>query len=118
MQKELEELQDNLAMNDLLNKPGIPKLTEILLKKMEPIQFRMEQDRNHAKPHLHISYGKQAHVASYGITDGQRLAGNLPNRYDKDVSKWISNNQTSLLQIWDNIQKGDQQKYEILIGQL
>jgi hypothetical protein len=118
MQKELEELQDSLAMNDLLIKPGIPKLTEILLKKMEPIQFRMEQDRNHAKPQLHISYGKQTHVTSYGITDGQMLAGNIPYRYDRDVTKGISNNQSSLLQIWNNKQSGNQQNYEILIGQL
>jgi hypothetical protein len=118
MQKELEELQDSLAMNDLLHKPGRTKLTEILLKQMQPLQFRMEQDRNHSTPHLHITYGKQQHAASYGINDGQRLAGNLPNRYDKDVKNWIDNNRPALLQIWDGIKSGNQQKYETLIGQL
>jgi hypothetical protein len=42
-------IKDSLAMNDLLNKPGIPKLTEILLKKMEPIQFRKRNEKYRCK---------------------------------------------------------------------
>lgn len=118
MLKEIEELQDKLVLNDLISKPGVRKLTEILLKKDEPLQFRMEQDKNHATPHLHIKYGKQSHAASYGINDGNRLAGDLPNRYDRDVKNWIDNNRPALIQIWDGIQSGNQQKYEVLIGKL
>ena len=118
MEEELKKLQDSLAWTDLRIKKKMPGLLEILVKKIEPIQFRMEQDKNHSTPHVHIKYGKQTHVASYGINNGQRLAGNLPNHYDKDVRSWIQKNRESLLQIWDGIQSGNQQKYEILIGQL
>lgn len=118
MIEEIEKLQDQLVLIDLNSKPGIRKLTEILLKKDEPLQFRMEQDRNHATPHLHITFGKQNHAASYGINNGQRLAGDLPNRYDKQVTNWINNNKTALTQIWDEIQSGNQTKYEVLIGKL
>ena len=118
MEIELEKLKNSLDLTYLNSKPGMPKLTEILLKSMPPLKFRMEQDSNHSAPHLHITYGKQNHAASYGINDGQRLAGNLPNKFDKDVTNWINSNRSTLLQIWDGIQSGNQQKYEISIGLL
>lgn len=91
---------------------------ELLIKKLLPIEFRMEQDANHKMPHLHINYGKEKHVASYAINGGERLAGNLDTKYDKAVKVWISKNQVQLNKIWIAIQAGDQKKYELLIGNL
>lgn len=118
MKEELEDLQDEFALVDLTSKESSRDFIEILLKKLLPIEIRMEQDKNHKAPHLHISYGKKKHVASYSINNGRRLAGTLSNKYDEIVSNWIANNQNKLLQIWKELQAGNQQQYELLIGQL
>ncbi len=90
---------------------------EILIKKMLLLEFRMEQDPNHQMPYIHINYGRQKHVASYSIKDSARLAGNLDRKYDIIVKNWINEHTDKLLQIWEQIQKGNQ-KYELLIKEL
>jgi hypothetical protein len=116
MNKELEDLQDKLAFVDLMTKARQQGLLEVLLKKVLPIEFRMEPD-NHA-PHIHINYGKEKHKASYRINDGVRVAGDLDNKYDKTVTGWIAKNQTTLQTIWKALKAGDQKEYELKIGQL
>lgn len=117
MKEELEKLQDQFAFIDLLSKSGKSGMIEILLKVFLPMEFRMEPD-HHGAPHIHIKYEKINHAASYRINDGVRVAGNLDNKYDKIVEKWIFDNQAKLLQIWDEMKAGNQKKYELLIGQL
>jgi len=80
--------------------------------------MRMEQDKNHKMPHLHVSYGKNKHAASYCIQNGERIVGQLDNKYDKVVKSWIADNQTQLLQIWGEVQKGDNKAYNQSIGKL
>jgi hypothetical protein len=116
MNKELEDLQDKFAFVDLMSKGGKEGLLEVLLKKMLPLEFRMEPD-NHA-PHIHINYGKEKHKASYRINDGVRVAGDLDNKYDKIVKDWIAKNKTTLQEIWTAMKAGDQKIYELKIGQL
>jgi len=116
---ELEELQSEMALVDLFttSKRG-GNLTEILLKNLQPLQMRMEQDKNHKMPHLHVSYGKNNHAASYDIQNGERIVGKLDNKYDKVVKSWITNNQEKLTKIWGEIQSGDKKAYDISIGKL
>ncbi len=119
MKKELEDLQDSLALVDLMNREGKGLLIEILVKELKPIQFRIEQDPNHKNsPHIHINYGKQKHIASYSIENGDRLAGNLENKYDEKVKIWINANRQKLTKIYNDIQNGDQKSYEEAIKQL
>jgi len=113
----LRELQDKFAEIDLLTDKDNDRLFEILLKKLLPLEFRMEPD-HHGAPHIHINYGKQKHIASYRINDGVRVAGNLSNKYDKIVNDWIALNRTTLQEIWTAMQDGDQKEYEIKIVQL
>lgn len=117
MIEELKELQDQLAFIDLLNQQSNSSLTEVLLKKLLPLEFRMEPD-HHGAPHIHINYGKLKHAASYTLHDAERKAGDLPNKYDKVVKSWITTNQLKLNQIWNEMKAGNQLKYELLIGQL
>lgn len=117
MIEELKKLQDEFALIDLLSKQGNSSLYEILLKKLLPLEFRMEPDQ-HGAPHIHINYGKEKHTASYRINDAVRVAGNLENKYDKTVRKWIADNQVKLKEIWNEMIAGNQHKYELLIGQL
>lgn len=116
MNKELEDLQDKFAFVDLMTKAGKEGLLEVLLKKMLPLEFRMEPD-SHA-PHIHISYGKEKHKASYLINNGVRVAGDLNNKYDKTVKDWIAKNQGKLQEIWAAMKAGDQKEYDLKIGQL
>jgi len=117
MEEELKKLQDQFAFIDLMTRKGKDGLIEILLKKMLPLEFRMEPD-HHGAPHIHINYGKEKHSASYRINDGVRVAGDLKNKYDKTVKDWISKNQTTLQEIWTAMQAGNQKSYELKIGQL
>ena len=116
MNKELEDLRDQFAFIDLTTSDGNEGLLEVRLKKMLPLEFRMEPD-NHT-PHIHINYGKEKHKASYRINDGVRVAGDLDNKYDKIVNDWIAKNQTTLQEIWTAMKAGDSKIYELKIGQL
>ena len=116
MNKELEDLQDKFAFVDLMTEDRKEGLLELLLKKILPLEFRMEPD-NHP-PHIHINYGKEKHKASYLINNGVRVAGNLDNKYDKIVKNWIAINETKLQEIWTEMKAGGQKEYELKIGQL
>jgi hypothetical protein len=41
----------------------------------------MWQEQNHQRPHFHIEY-KQEYSASYSVDTMERLAGEMPNRYE------------------------------------
>ncbi|HEY5130065.1 MAG TPA: hypothetical protein VIJ35_22745 [Bradyrhizobium sp.] len=76
---ELEDLQYRLGEIDLLTRPsrsGGKNLIEFLVVELEgiAIKIRMDGDRNHARPHIHIDYGKKRHAASYAIDNGERLS--------------------------------------------
>lgn len=118
MEEELENLQNYFALVDLMTRNGRSGLIEVLIKELQPLRIRMEQDINHKIPHIHIDYGKIKHIASYSIQSGEKLAGNLDNKYDKIVKEWVTKNQKKLFQIWDEIQRGDNKAYELSIGQL
>ncbi|MBN1990459.1 MAG: DUF4160 domain-containing protein [Bacteroidales bacterium] len=119
MDLDIEKLQNDMALVDLLTRPKRGgSLTEILLKNLQPLQMRMEQDKNHKMPHLHVSYGRNNHAASYSIENGQRIVGQLDNKYDKVVNNWIFSNQKQLMQIWGEIQNGDDKAYKLSIGEL
>ena len=85
---------------------------------MQNLKIKMYQEKTHPRPHVHIDYGNSNHSASYSIKEGVRLAGNLPSKYDKKVKKWINKNTGDLIKIWDEIQDGNNNKYELLIAGL
>jgi len=119
MDKQLQELQDKFALIDLMSRGSKSGYLEILIKKLRRIELRIEQDPNHRKsPHIHINYGREKHVASYRLTDGVRLAGSLDTKYDKIVKDWILQNNVALIDIFDNIQSGNETEYSLLIDQL
>ena len=118
IREELKILQDSMASVDLMSRNRHSGLMEILLKELKPLQIRMEQDKNHKMPHFHVSYGNNKHAASYSIQSGERIVGQLDNKYDKVVKYWTINNQAKLTQIWGEIQSGDNKAYNLSIGQL
>lgn len=118
MTEELKELQSEFALIDLIKASYNSSPIEILIKKLDVIQIRMEQDKNHKLPHVHIKYGVENHIASYNISDGERIVGDLDKQYEKVTKKWILKNKEALLKIWEELQKGDNQAYELSISKL
>ena len=112
---ELKSLQSDLAFIDLLNvkNSGYQKF---LVLKLQDIKVKMYQEKGHSKPHLHIDYGKNPHIASYSIPDGKRLSGSLDRKYDLKVQQWIDKNSKVLLELWNTVQMGD--KAEHLLAQI
>lgn len=78
----------------------------LLVKKLCNIKIKMYQERSHSMPHIHIDYGNERHVASYSIQSHERLVGNLDRKYDVKIKSWIKNNQSELLNLWENTQNG------------
>jgi hypothetical protein len=63
---------------------------KFLVARLEGIEIRMEGDKKHARPHVHIKYKKDAHIASFAIDDGSRLTGaSLPMHCDPIIALWI-----------------------------
>jgi len=111
LKKELAELQDKLAVADLSMRPSAPRgLVTFSVKELKEIQIRMEGNKNHKRPHVHVDYGKQHHVASYAIDTGDRLVGDLDPRYDRHVRAWIEGHRSKLLLVWALTQAGEKSK--------
>lgn len=117
MPLEIKTLQDHFAIIDLMTTRVRGGLLEVLIKKLMPLKIKMYQEK-HQTPHVHIDYGTQKHKASYSVIDGQRLAGNLDDKYDNAVRTWIVKHHSELLTIWKALQAGNQKVYELKIGSL
>ncbi|CQH43949.1 TPA: DUF4160 domain-containing protein [Yersinia enterocolitica] len=116
---EFDELQRLFAQKDLLTEKKRSSgggFMEILLVKRKLMKIKIYQEKGHQLPHIHIDYGKQKHAASYAIESGVRIEGNLPNKYDSDVSSWLGRNRNKIIEIWNALQAGA--PYEQLIAEL
>lgn len=110
LDKEISELQRLLAQKDLTSEPqktGNRGFTDFLLAKRKNLKYKIYQEIGHTMPHIHIDYGNRNHVASYAIKTGKRLEGNLPKKYDSDISSWLLRNRDQLLKIWESLQAGN-----------
>lgn len=119
LEEEFSELQRLFAQKDLITEPKKQHRSgfiELLLAKRKNIKYKMYQEHGHSMPHIHIDYGNMNHAASYAIESGERLEGNLPKKYDSDVSSWLSRNQEKLMEIWGVLQDGEDPKP--LVGEL
>jgi hypothetical protein len=119
LRTEFNELQQLFAQTDLLTEPRHSSNSgrmEILLVRRKNMKIKMYQEAHHLLPHIHIDYGKQPHAASYAIDSGLRIEGDLPRKYDSDVSSWLVRNRSKLLAIWDSLQDGE--AHEHLLAEL
>lgn len=104
--RELERLQNDLGLADLMSQPSHPGIVRYLVVELKPIKIRMDANKNHKRPHVHIDYGKEYHSATYAIDTGVRLACELDLKYDRMIKEWIENNRESLIKAWDETQSG------------
>jgi hypothetical protein len=109
LEGEIKELQRRLAQVDLLSGPlrnDDSGFIEFLVLKLQSVKIKMYQEQGHSTPHIHIDYGPERHVASYAIQTGERLAGTLPRKYEREVTSWLEENCEPLLAIWNTTQAG------------
>jgi hypothetical protein len=100
IKKELRKLQNQFALSDLFDGPSMPGVMRLIVIVLKDIKIRMDGNKNHKRPHVHVEYGKDYHAASYSIDTGERLAGNLASRYDRLVADWIASCRPKLLELW------------------
>jgi hypothetical protein len=86
----------------------------IAVKHLSEICVRMDANKNHKRPHVHVDYSTDFHAASYAIDNGDRLAGELKRQYEKAVQRWIGRNRPPLFVLWHSLQDGKLHK-EILV---
>ncbi|HCE2806899.1 TPA: DUF4160 domain-containing protein [Vibrio parahaemolyticus] len=119
LDEEFRELQELFAQKDMLTeRRAQPRngFIEILLIKRKNMKLKIYQEKGHQRPHIHIDYGKRNHAASYAIETGERLNGDLPKKYDKDVTSWLARNKIKVLAVWEALQLGE--PHEGLVAEL
>lgn len=82
-------------------------ILEHLIKKIVNVKIKMYQE-HHNKPHIHIDIGNNRHSASICIESLELLAGSIEKKYEKKVLDWVYNNNSNILIIWNNMQKGEE----------
>jgi hypothetical protein len=103
------KLQFRMGMRDFTiplrgSSAGYP---ELIIVKRSALKIKMyAEDGPHKEPHIHIDYGKEHHNASYAIRTGERLAGNLDYRYERDIKDWVKENKDALLAVWNMMKAG------------
>jgi hypothetical protein len=104
--KELQEAFASVQFRDELRRAmrrskGIRNVPRpIMVKQLRNIRFKIDGDKNHSRPHVHVDYGKNHHAASFAIDNGERLAGGLNRKYDRPARDWIKRNKAKLLEAW------------------
>ena len=109
LEEELAELQDSLATIDFQEVIAsiAARKDDVryrLIRVLHPIKIKMDANKNHGRPHVHIDYGKSYHAASYAIDTGERLVGE--SKYDRKISEWIGRHRPKLLEAWNLMQAG------------
>jgi hypothetical protein len=106
---ELRELQGAFARRQFADEVdqmrrrsrGIPgRGRPLMVRQLRSIRFKIDGDKNHARPHIHVDYGRNHHAATFSIDNGDRLAGGLNRKYDRPAREWIERNKEKLLDAW------------------
>lgn len=100
-----EYLQEKLAEADFHDQvsSSSPELTHLLIKQFDVLKVKINPEYNiHQRPHFHIEY-KTEYSASYAINNFERLAGNLPRKYERIVLDWARSKQRHLIDMWNQL---------------
>jgi len=111
---DLGELQRQLALVDLIH-DGNSESIKLLLLRLRDIAIRMRPDSNHRRAHFHIEYRKE-YSASYAVDTLEKLAGQMPARYEKPVLEWAAEHKQSLTATWNKLKAGEDVQEMIFVG--
>jgi len=109
---DLENLLNNLELVELKfqQESSDPWQLDQLITVSGKIKIKMYCEGRHPRPHFHVDYGKENHSASFAIDTGEKLVGDLPNRYYDVIKNWTQVNRDKLLSIWQKLQAGNFEK--------
>lgn len=96
----------NVELLEMRGPDGRIRFLDHLLIRKNQIKLKIYQERGHQRPHFHVDYGRESHVASYAIDSGERLDGTLHPKYDKAIASWTDKNRELLLKTWSALQAG------------
>lgn len=115
-----KDLQRELALGEMLEAgTSFDGNISLMLIKLNPLELRMVPDKNHKRPHLHVDYRNERHVASYAVDSAECLAGSVKRgRHHKTVVSWIEKNRETLLLIWNGLQQGKGNDAKQIVAQL
>jgi Domain of unknown function (DUF4160) len=104
-QQSIAELQSQLAFVDV-NAEGSPQNIKVLLLRRLHTKVRMRREQNHRRPHFHMEY-KQQYSASYAVDTLERIAGDMPRKYEGPILEWAAKHQRSLTATWESLNAGE-----------
>ncbi len=110
----ITDLQQRLAFVDLYDQSGADYLKALLLR-LEHTKVRMRAEQNHSRPHFHIEYKKE-HSASYAVDTLEKLAGNMPRKYERPILDWAATRQQWLNDIWESLCAGEDVREMIMVA--
>jgi hypothetical protein len=78
-----------------------------LLLSRDNVKIKMDANKNHSRPHIHVDYGIQFHAVSIAIDSGEVMVGTIPTKYLNFVQNWVIKNQSILLKIWNALRSSE-----------
>ncbi len=87
---------------------------KVLIFVNNSIKLRIDANKNHVRPHIHVDYGKYFHAASISIDTSELLVGSIPNAYLKEIQNWINKNKANLIAIWNALRASENPENYIL----
>jgi Domain of unknown function (DUF4160) len=109
----VHELQQLLAFVDLYTEGSASEIKALLLR-LGHTKVRMRPEHNHSRPHFHIEY-KQQYSASYAVDTLERMAGNMPKKYEAPVLEWAAKYQHSLAATWERLNAGEDVRELVIV---
>lgn len=104
------ELQRELAFVDLEDRESL----KALILQLGFTKVRMRPEHNHQRAHFHIEYKRQ-YSASYAVDTLDRLAGDMPKKYERPVLEWAAKYRGSLNATWERLNAGDDIRELVLV---
>ena len=91
--------EELLAEVDLYSRRSSNGFTELLVLRKQHTELRMYKESTHGRPHFHIEYKKEF-GASYALDTFERLAGQMPRRYEDAILREARDRHDELLKTW------------------
>ena len=112
--RSVAELQQQLAFVDLYTERSAEEIKALLLR-LGNTKVRMWPEHNHQRPHFHIEY-KQQYSASYAVDTLERMAGDMPKKYEAPILEWAAKYRLSLTATWERLNAGDDVREMVIVA--
>jgi len=104
--RQVADLQERLALVRALEDEDSEENLKLLVYQMDHVKVRMRPEDKHQRAHFHIEF-KGEYSASYAVDTLEKLAGEMPRKYEEPILEWASDNKESLKMTWDKLSSGE-----------